>query len=759
MWRGIVLDKVGNINSPEVIFSNVNFVENAETAVYLTRESLFNITGVTFNNYYTDINIVYQKGNVGKNKIRGCNFQSSGTGLIAPYLGVRKFAAIVLDDVDEINIGEINQTKNIFSGSRYGIISKNSSIKLLNCDFHDIWDDPNLPLKGGCLLSSSDFDFTDRSIQVGNGSSTGRCNFSNSVSGITGLGEMSYRIERNTFGVGGSTNQLLEYCIRILNSGGKEILIQQENKFYDYTYGVWIENFFKNKNILINGNKFYNAETNFQNFTGTAITAVSSSPVDAVNIEISDNEIGQLNGSSQPRIGIRVVNLQKVKINENKIYYNYSLTPPSNYNIGISLTESNYARLNLNTISNVGTIFPTGSNEFLKGLDITRSTNLCIENSTLTKLGIGMYFTGTCIVNSLFNNTFANYDTAIYLNNADIGAVQGRGLPKNIVLSNRWSRSNSSPSVANIRRVEGVLTSSGIEWYYQVTTNNEFLPTSLNGLIFPFPLSSPSSYSICPPLFRFGLEDEPPYTAIERNAIFGHIVGDSARYPEHYEQEMRLLNRSDLYLTLKNNPEILDLDDEADESFADFYATIQEENIEIFDSVRSLVDYGLYEQGLELVSAIDDTNAIDYNLKECYIIYLNALINDTVFSSSDSSILMEIAIQNPLIGGTGVTMARVMLNLEIYNELLSGERIRNTSTENTSDIKFEVYPVPSHQLLKIKTNANTQNAHLMIHALDGRLLREVNFQPQIDISDLNEGFYLLTLVSIDKTSTVKFVKN
>ncbi|MBK9638250.1 MAG: T9SS type A sorting domain-containing protein [Bacteroidetes bacterium] len=131
----------------------------------------------------------------------------------------------------------------------------------------------------------------------------------------------------------------------------------------------------------------------------------------------------------------------------------------------------------------------------------------------------------------------------------------------------------------------------------------------------------------------------------------------------------------------------------------------------------------------------------------------------TVFSSTDSSILMEIAIQNPLIGGTGVNMARVMLNLEIYDELLSGARIRNTATENISNVIFEVYPVPSHQLLKIKTNANTENARLLIHALDGRRLRDVNFQQQIDISDLNEGLYFLTLKSADKISTVKFVKN
>ena len=64
----------------------------------------------------------------------------------------------------------------------------------------------------------------------------------------------------------------------------------------------------------------------------------------------------------------------------------------------------------------------------------------------------------------------------------------------------------------------------------------------------------------------------------------------------------------------------------------------------------------------------------------------------TVFSSSDSSILLEIAIQNPLVGGPGILMARVLLNLEIYDAPLSGARIRNVPSAVASEILFEVFP-------------------------------------------------------------------
>ncbi|MBK7965064.1 MAG: T9SS type A sorting domain-containing protein [Bacteroidetes bacterium] len=131
----------------------------------------------------------------------------------------------------------------------------------------------------------------------------------------------------------------------------------------------------------------------------------------------------------------------------------------------------------------------------------------------------------------------------------------------------------------------------------------------------------------------------------------------------------------------------------------------------------------------------------------------------TVFSSSDSSILLEIAIQNPLVGGPGILMARVLLNLEIYDAPLSGARIRNVPSAVASEILFEVFPIPTHQLLSIRTNANTENAHLQIHAIDGRMLRNLKYQPQIDIASLSVGVYFLTLKSESESVTVKFVKN
>ncbi|MBK7965944.1 MAG: hypothetical protein IPK10_12110 [Bacteroidetes bacterium] len=105
MWLGIVLDKKGERNAPEIEFLGTNRIENAQKGVYLTREAIYHIDGVVFDNCFIDIDVTNHKGPAGSNSITSCTFQSSGAGLLAPHLGERKFAGIVLDDVSLINIG------------------------------------------------------------------------------------------------------------------------------------------------------------------------------------------------------------------------------------------------------------------------------------------------------------------------------------------------------------------------------------------------------------------------------------------------------------------------------------------------------------------------------------------------------------------------------------------------------------------------------------------------------------------------------
>jgi len=76
-------------------------------------------------------------------------------------------------------------------------------------------------------------------------------------------------------------------------------------------------------------------------------------------------------------------------------------------------------------------------------------------------------------------------------------------------------------------------------------------------------------------------------------------------------------------------------------------------------------------------------------------IYLNTwAVGIREFSSSDSSTLLNIAIQNPLINGDAVYSARVMLNInpDDYN---NSNRMSESDTEEEPVSKNTVYPNPN----------------------------------------------------------------
>ncbi|MBK7886916.1 MAG: hypothetical protein IPJ86_06290 [Bacteroidetes bacterium] len=85
---------------------------------------------------------------------------------------------------------------------------------------------------------------------------------------------------------------------------------------------------------------------------------------------------------------------------------------------------------------------------------------------------------------------------------------------------------------------------------------------------------------------------------------------------------------------------------------------MSESNLAKFDIVSQFVELGDQIAAIKHLSAIDDTNDIEYNMKTVLKILLHSLIVDSVFSASDSTLLIEIAYRNPLTGGNGVFIAR-----------------------------------------------------------------------------------------------------
>ncbi|MBK9318822.1 MAG: T9SS type A sorting domain-containing protein [Bacteroidetes bacterium] len=698
-----------------------------------------------------------------KGKIEDNIFTSSGLLTLYPHVSDKKYAGIVLNDVEEIEIGDAADP-NTFSHSLFGINSTNSSLNLFNNSFEDIWDNSTSPTQGTAVHVVSDFDQNDRVLKVGNGTPTKGNTFLRSLNGIFTDGEMNIDIKKNIFGSSSSdVDRLRVHGIGIRNPGYKSVVIENGNEFYDYNYGVWTEND-RNYNVLyIHNNDFFN-HFDYSEFLGgntayygSAITALSYIPITVSNAEISLNTIGSSdpNDFEQSRIGIRVANLKRFRILANHIFFNHAAVP-GNVFTGITLQNCKDARLNLNEVVNVNTLFPSGSKNTLVGLRIHDSNNTCIENSTLSGLGFSMMFHGNSVVNSLYTNTMTNFDTSICLVTANIGATQGSSTN---VLNNRWFRNNMNNNTTG--RVAGSTHNGGqIVWYHQgiVNSSDEFIPYSAGGIVTSFQISNYSTLSSCPANFVFGEQDDPPYTATTRNSNYGYIVGDSGRFDEEYFHEYRYLSRGELYLTLKNNPELLSMDDTADDSFVGFYADMSGSNYQHFDSVFALIESGDLLTAESIVLAIDDTNDIEYNMKTVLQILLHSLIVDSAFSASDSTLLIEIAYRNPLTGGNGVFIARHLLNLEIYDEEESGSRIASFNQKKNEKKFIEVYPVPSKVGVYIKPTGDFIPDGLELFGINGELVYKATFKNYLNIDFLKAGIYLVRVFSGNEFRHAKIVK-
>ncbi|MBK7965937.1 MAG: hypothetical protein IPK10_12075 [Bacteroidetes bacterium] len=436
MWDGIYVDIENQavaepeleitkyITSPTDIRSQLM---NAKNAVVARRESHFLIEDCDFNNNYKDILLEkYLKNGTAESAtvIKGCTF-SSTTPLLEPFDTAIKFTALELNDIEGRTIGDVTNA-NAISNSLYGIYSHNASFTLLNSNFNDLEEDAAFPNSGTGIYATSDYDYTNRKITLGNGNSNGSNSFKNSMNGLIGVGEMNYYIYNNTFG-SSSNEPITEFCIKIENSGGKEILIQDQNEFYDYRHGIDISS--PRGKLYIHENIFHNALfSNSTNFQGTAINVFNANSVKLYGSEISNNIIGSDLTNEQPRIGIHLSRISNVNIKTNSIFFHLDASPTDPH-LGIWL--ENCSEVKISDVNNIQNFTNFQQSNFVTGptgLRLNDSPMSCIENNTFTQLGIGMHVTGQSIINSLYENIFNEFNEGIFLdNNPYIGSKRWNG--------------------------------------------------------------------------------------------------------------------------------------------------------------------------------------------------------------------------------------------------------------------------------------------------------------------------------------------
>jgi hypothetical protein len=80
------------------------------------------------------------------------------------------------------------------------------------------------------------------------------------------------------------------------------------------------------------------------------------------------------------------------------------------------------------------------------------------------------------------------------------------------------------------------------------------------------------------------------------------------------------------------------------------------------------------------------------------------------------------------------------------------------SVEEENAFDYELFPNPTAEMLQINTDNNEVINQVIIRDMSGRIVQTTSFTPQINVSDLENGTYLITLLTQEGQTTKTFVK-
>ncbi len=784
VWDGIYMNNedqnqvISSLEFDQFSLAGENLIENARNAIVLARENEFQIENTVFNDNYIDILMSkYQKkinqdalgGQSGKNYIHSNTFTSSGNTLLAPYNNVHKFAAIVLDDVERVVIGDsslnTSVSANEISSSRYGVVSHNSSVELFKSNFNDlngyseVWPLPfstpvnELKSRSIGIYALGVFDYNDRHLWVGertvqNGS-VSRNDFRNLDFGIWSDYEMNIEVHHTDFGEGDQDVINGMNAIRIMQPGGKYIAITKDNHFSNYILGLRMFQPTSQTSIDIGENIFYKGFPGNTNFVGTGVFIHNWGLTEPALFAIHDNTFGTSVGQDMlsPRIGIRVANIvNSLIIEDNNFNYNFS-DVPADFNTGIWLTNCAKAKVKSNRLENVGS--PTNIEDFeqaLSGIRIQNSMFTCLDNQTFTFIGQPMRFFGNSVVQSLYNNTMDHFSQGIFLDVAEIGqnipsvnVANGSGY---VDFVNDWIQNSGADftrRIAGQRKIPGV-----IDWWHTASgqTDDRF-PGGGAALIrerqIPFNTSIFNT-SLCI------VEDtgEPPVDLTARNANFGGVAADTFRYEANYANA-RYEGSLELFMLLKKYPSLLDFDDSSDVSFQDFYEARLNSNFNKVVDVMDFLQESDYEMANYVLSSITDTCDWETNFKTVMGRYINHMTGEKIFTGRDSVLLDSIAQLNAYAFGLPVLLARNILDLEIYDTPSGGSRIFQATSTKQLPGTLQLIPNPTGNKVRILIPEQEVILDIVVYDHTGRVVFTGEGNTLLDVHGLSIGVYLVSV--------------
>jgi hypothetical protein len=471
---------------------------------------------------------------------------------------------------------------------------------------------------------------------------------------------------------------------------------------------------------------------NVQRWFVNISNASSPSPLPTSFIVKDNIIINSFGGIRTNLVGGRGV---QAEINNNGINLaNYSSRP--NF-FGIQLISSNLIQIKENAISKQGAD-PYRSRPF--GISIETSDDLTLNSNTMYKTGTGIRAFNSILPSVLQCNYMDRNWQGIRFVNSDLGDQGSSTQPSD----NQWVSGVSTDFVG----VPSFIIQRN--WWVRDNTNTTAYSTAN---LFP---GGPSA-----PLFQQG-SPIPTSTCTSpcigpncRNTYFADVITEQGNYAS-LDIENQYLAKTIVYKALEADSSIYNSGASTDSLFEAFYDSMKIANAGLFDETTKLLSQNDYTNASTIINSITPENNSEYNQKIVNEIYAATWAREIdEFTTSQYNQLFDIANQNPISGGIAVYAARVMLDIDIDDEISSQEaRIRKNILDTKENLssnlaeKLVLYPNPATNFVTLSTTiGNELNGKIEITNSLGSIVYTSNVEnvKSIDIStdSFSSGIYYL----------------
>lgn len=731
MWKGIIVN-AGTLTT-EASNLNGTSIKNAEIAINSYPGSTLNLRRTKFENNLVGIEADHQSidgDNLQLLNIKANEFRGIAGAMKSPYIGQSlpmgniPYTGMLFKLINsEIGVPISEGAPNKFFNLNAGIICFNSTINIQNCKFFDMESDNAYMYPAGFSIFA-----LDNSTINGNDLDMEKTQISSSPSyGILQFQGANLNIQKSTF-------NNLDRAIQNDWSNFKNYNIS-ENLFTDCKTGIewWESSSIFTANIA---NNYFGASIDQSGLPvqqGMEAIHIWGGNYNNFPLRINSNVI------NDHLIGIYAIGLNGKEyeqyINDNKI--NLSITADNVFNNGfdfrgISLQQCDYLNVINNEVtwSDIRSRFDTN----VEGIRFEFCKTSLFSLNTLMNLDKGFYIAGTCEETNLTCNEINKcYPNGIFIDGADLSDQGSIGHPNFNTFIGTYD-----PIVNSFLKLAGNVNGNQINWYFQgqlIYVNSLFPEPSSPNIVLAQQTYNNGTFS-CSNAERYMGNME------QRIEYLDKIIADSLYYTL-YPMENRLFDLEYAHTIMEDDSSLI-----INSVYEQFFQALDQGNIGKLNEVRRLLNDGHFNLAVIKNNTVLYQNVMEQNAKAVNDIVLNKLIQPTIFfDSTQNSLLANIAYQPAILGGKGVYNARSLLKLRIEDGPSSLRKGSTNSIKKPSTSIFTLYPNPSNDFFKIKTN-NDEPFNLIIKDTNGKVLFEkfsCTKNTEFSTLTLSSGIYLLDL--------------